>query len=342
MFPVLADRARVSNTVTAAFDGTVTAPCTFVRYSMVQEGGNGAWMNRGYLGGIVNDFNYDPYNPAGLVAQFTRFAHLVYDPNHFRDGNSGQPIRVQANNCEFLGQNGGYNIYTTFTNCLFYRAYFGQATADSAYTGEVFRQIYRNCTFYGGGLWMLHWENAPFWKISVRDCSFDNATIDLYPPWNDDLSNWDWTWLDADFNAYNTNTVTFPQEADLTAMPGVSNVYVADFNWQISWLGDYYLPTNSPAINHGDRTANQIGLYHFTTQTNQTKEAKSVVDIGYHYVAVDANGNPIDTDGDGIPDYLEDANGNGIFDAGDLGDWLVSPFNGISRTSGLNVFTPLK
>jgi hypothetical protein len=89
-------------------------------------------------------------------------------------------------------------------------------------------------------------------------------------------------------------------------------------------------------------TADQIGLYHFTTQTNQVKEANSIVDIGYHYVAVDAYGNPIDTDGDGIPDYLEDTNGNGVFDSGDLGDWLVSPYNGLARTNGLQVFTPLK
>jgi hypothetical protein len=45
------------------------------------------------------------------------------------------------------------------------------------------------------------------------------------------------------------------------------------------------------------------------------------VDIGYHYVAVDTNGIPLDSNGDGIPDYLQDANGNGVYDFGDLGDW---------------------
>jgi len=39
---------------------------------------------------------------------------------------------------------------------------------------------------------------------------------------------------------------------------------------------------------------------------------------------------------------LEDANGNGIFDAGDLGNWLISPYNGLTSASGLSVFTPLK
>ena len=59
-------------------------------------------------------------------------------------------------------------------------------------------------------------------------------------------------------------------------------------------------------------------------------------------VSVDADGNPLDTDGDGIPDYLEDSNGDGVYDAGDLSDWLVSAYNGLSRTNGLSVFTPLK
>ena len=62
------------------------------------------------------------------------------------------------------------------------------------------------------------------------------------------------------------------------------------------------------------------GLYHYTTQTSQAKETTSVVDIGYHYVAVDANGNPIDTDVDGVPDYMEDRNGNGSVDSGET-DW---------------------
>jgi hypothetical protein len=65
-------------------------------------------------------------------------------------------------------------------------------------------------------------------------------------------------------------------------------------------------------------------LYHFTVLTNQTKAGllgNGQVSIGYHYVAVDANGNPVDTDGDGMPDYGEDSNGNGLFNVGDLSDW---------------------
>jgi len=39
-------------------------------------------------------------------------------------------------------------------------------------------------------------------------------------------------------------------------------------------------------------------------------------------VATDANGSPFDSNGDGILDYLEDINGNGLVDSGELG-WNI-------------------
>ena len=39
-----------------------------------------------------------------------------------------------------------------------------------------------------------------------------------------------------------------------------------------------------------------------------------MVDLGYHYPAVDGNGNPISTEVSGTPDYISDANGNGLLD----------------------------
>jgi hypothetical protein len=143
------------------------------------------------------------------------------------------------------------------------------------------------------------------------------------------------TYATYGYNAYTNATSPFPLGGNNVVMPN-------GFNWQKSWLGNYYLPASSPLIDKGSTTANLVGLYHFTTQTNQVKEANSTVDIGYHYVATDANGNPLDTDGDGIPDYLEDTNGNGLFDAGDLSNWGIGSFNGLSTANGLLVFTPLK
>ena len=49
---------------------------------------------------------------------------------------------------------------------------------------------------------------------------------------------------------------------------------------------------------------------------------------------------PIDTDGDGTADYLEDANNNGNVDSGER-DWTTSQ-SGLSGPVGLLIFTPLK
>jgi hypothetical protein len=97
--------------------------------------------------------------------------------------------------------------------------------------------------------------------------------------------------------------------------------------YQTGPLGNYYLLSSSALINADtSTTAAQIGLYHYTVCTNlvsgyEVKETNSWVDVTYHYVAADANGNPTDTSGDGIPDYLEDANGNGSVDSGEI-NWM--------------------
>jgi hypothetical protein len=84
-------------------------------------------------------------------------------------------------------------------------------------------------------------------------------------------------------------------------------------------LGPYYQQTTN-LFDAGSRGADVAGFYHFTTLTNQLKETNSVVDVGLHYLALDDSGNPIDSDADGLSDYLEDVNGNGLADPGES-DW---------------------
>ncbi len=124
-----------------------------------------------------------------------------------------------------------------------------------------------------------------------------------------------------------------------------------DLRTYISWLGgplgNYYQPSNSPFINAGSTSAASLGLYHYTVMTNllagcEIKETNSIVDLGVHYVAVDSNGVPISTPGDAIPDYLADANGDGLVESGEI-SWLAYvSLNGLTPPGGLTVFTPLK
>jgi len=103
-------------------------------------------------------------------------------------------------------------------------------------------------------------------------------------------------------------------------------------------LGSWYQVTAS-LVNLGQQSAPNAGLYHYTTQTSLAKEAATQVDIGFHYVAT-INGLPTDTDGDGIPDYFEDRNGNGSLDTGET-DWQVSNTLGAGANQ-LTLFTPLQ
>jgi hypothetical protein len=307
----------------ATFQGTVSTPDYMVRASTVQEGGNGNWANGWNIRGVIgtaNQYSYDVTLSPELRLNFTTLSVLSWGEQLFRDW-SGYLI-VRANNSTLLGGNsGGYIISAYFTNCLILGAEMGQV---SGYPGDQW--IMRNCTWHEGLLYFQ--RNYSAIPISVRNCSFDNATINT----NGDQFVSNVTNTDFAYNAYTAAT---------SPVGGTNNETSVVFNWQTGPLGSFYLPTNSVLIDAGYLTADQWGLYHFTTQTTQMKEGASIVDVGYHYVALDNLGNPIDTNGDGIPDYLEDANGDGLVDNGET-SWILSPYNGLSFANGLQVFTPLK
>ena len=64
---------------------------------------------------------------------------------------------------------------------------------------------------------------------------------------------------------------------------------------------------------NGSTNANLLGLYYYTTRSDQTLQGDAMVDIGLHYVAASSNSAngwvPLATNG--IPDYVADVNGNG-------------------------------
>jgi len=313
---------HVGDTKTLLFDGRVDYPDYWVRCSVVQEGGTGKWDGGYGPGGITGWTTLPNINQAPwLKAHFTKFSVAASDSTHFRDDNGY--LLVSASHCEFWGGGlGGYVDAVQFTNCLLDRVFWWLegGRPETALTSE-------NCTMHGGGLYINRWNDGVNGQtpVAIQDTAFDNTTFTTQDPYADNT-----TLTHCDYNA-------FLQGAPRLYPQGTHDVLVTNFNWQTSWFGNYYLPTNSPLINTGMVTANVLGLFHYTTQTNQTKETNSVVDIGYHYVATDANGKPIDSNSDGIPDYLSDANGNGIIDSGEtawnvandqgLGIWISRPGN---------------
>ncbi|HEY4415437.1 MAG TPA: LamG-like jellyroll fold domain-containing protein, partial [Verrucomicrobiae bacterium] len=281
--------------VTATFAGTAISPNYWVRANVVQEQDGNADYG---AGGMVSWYSPYPVNAPTVQATFAHFSELAGYGNPFRD-DAGFLI-LSVTNCEFwtCGE-GGYGIGLTLKNCLFDRSYIGvQANCCAWLTMQ-------NCTMRGRTLLTTHWGD---WPVSITNCAFDGA----------DLSGMDGSDNSCDYNAFLSGASLLPSE-------GVHTNIVTSFNWKSSWLGNFYLPTNSPLINKGNTTANQVGLYYFTTQTNQAEEANSQVDVGYHYVATDGSGHPWMTMTNGVPDYLADTDGNGLPDF-----WEIQYFGHIS------------
>lgn len=102
----------------------------------------------------------------------------------------------------------------------------------------------------------------------------------------------------------------------------------APFDWRSGPLGDFYQPTSgNPFLNKSSYPANSSyggRLTHYTVREDLLPEGTSRTDLGYHYIATDPNGNPLDDNLDGVPNYLQDTNRNGVVDNGEV-NWRV-PF----------------
>ena len=311
----------LTNGANMTFAGTATAPCWFVHNRAVMEGGHGNWTNRDWFltGGMMLNGSNSPAMPQ-INAGFAKFVTVA--------GTVGPCGGNQADgvghfmNCEFYNSGVGHNNWPSYycTNCLFMRAGNYLFASKGA---ESFSCV--NCTFFGGSLSYTRFSSLspPVWLI--KNTAFDGTAFG----WSDYYHATNYTVFD--YNVYNTNNLgwqVYPSGSLYGTTHGTNEIVgshdfmVTNFNWQASWLGNFYLPTNSLLIDKGSTTADHLGLYHFTTQTNQVKETNSIVDIGYHYVSTDAYGSPVDTDGDGTPDYIADSNGNGIVDGGEQ-SWLL-------------------
>jgi len=208
----------------------------------------------------------------------------------------------------------------TWQNNLWHRAYVGHYQPDFVgYAGYTW-QAYNN--LWLAGTISLNSSLGGFWTL--RDNVFSGSANQL-------SGGTSWT---ASHNGYRGAT-SFGGGSDRTFT-------VPDF--QSGTFGAYYYPTSGTnlftMVDVGSRTSPAAGLYHHTVRTDSTRELTTTVDIGFHYLAL-SGGQPFDTDGDGIPDWVEDLNGDGSA-TGDPTSWTSYNSGNSVGAGSVILFSPLK
>jgi hypothetical protein len=267
--------------------GTPLQPIWLVEHKTVQEG------DSGYCLRFLYEWNSQEPNMAGIF-RFNNFANLA---GHGWFSGQTTTTNMLVQDCQFWSGELDIYSYTLLRNNLFDRTYL------YAFSSPV---VLSNNLFWGDGMVYLIPPSGLYYQ--AYDNVFDNCVINA----------------SSVTNAYNgfINCMN-PFGSPTQLLPTNStSVILSSFSYDKGNLGDFYQHSTN-FLNRGSTTANLDGLYHYTTQTNNFKETNSTVDIGYHYVAVSPSGNAIDTDGDGLADYFEEGNGNGIFDSTDFSDWTM-------------------
>jgi hypothetical protein len=269
--------------------GWANEPNRFTEYSTVQEGPSGTnWGLPSSNPLFILDFLQGLPTSDVFNFQFTDFSSLALDDYSWAFLSASNVIFLDSEFYNVLADSDSLNV----TNCLFFRAF----TMFDPNAGQLSTMY--NSLIYGGAFYN-NTPTSPDTNAAIVNNLFYFPNL---PPSEVYLSGW--SPAAGGYNAYYwppyTNTY-FPNAILLTNA----------IAFQTSWFGNFYQPTNSPLIQKGSTNANYLGLYHFTTQTNQVPEGTNIVNISYHYVATDQYGNPLDSNGDGIPDYLEDPAGNG-------------------------------
>ncbi len=330
--------------------GTPTSPSVFTTLRLVQEGP----FDLGWNIAFVSDFDghYFTDAPPLLSFRFSNFS-LTAEDVHLAAGCFGPPVpmrfdldllfpanssmRWSLQDCSLRG--GGisltepYHMWYAFppgalswVNNLFDRVWID---LEPCYSPDVVNidlplQAYNNL-WRGGSLAVLASPtSAGNWTF--KDNLFEQVIFIQPDPALLPLP------LDHDYNAYWLYPGPFPTGLAARLIPNNNDGGVDALNDVVlpgsppflsGPFGDYYLPSVLPSAyplhDSGSRSPAQAGLYQYTTRIDQVKEGNepntpNMVDIGLHYLAA-ANGAPISSYVAGVPDYVADADGNGVVDA---------------------------
>ena len=291
----LSDAAKIFS------EGSATNLNRIVRYNTVQEQSSTTW-NTTPIDHIISDTAEVAHTPEARF-RFTEWSIPAADTHHFY-GYSGTDLAAAFRDCQFWGGKFKTERPTVnVTNSLFHRTAVILEGANHSLDAT-----FQNTLLYGGSLYLYQEFGGTF---ILKDNLFDRVAVSQHVT------------PTHDYNGYITNSA-----AQWLTNSGIHNVFTNAFSYETGGLGRFYQPTNSPFLSVGSTNANLLGLYHYTVVANNVKETNSMVDIGFHYVATNATGDPLDEDSDGTPDYLEDLNGNGTVDSGEA-DWQSAGDGGL-------------
>lgn len=260
---------------------------------------------------------------------------------------------------------GGYTYLTgSIENCSLRGWSWDTYTTVPPYPVVTFKNnLFERCTFvfgaYSGPSYYgvdLLWNNNLFRNSSISvsynptilltwglfDNVFDTVALTVNQPTAGNIN--------ASHNAYFATS-----QLPYSSGPQIS--IVGPLNWQSGPLGNYYYPvpaggTSLSGLINADSTVSRtpvlLKLHNYTTRIDREKDGAtaSQLDIGFHYVATDAGGMPLDSDSDGIPDYLEDSGGTAWNNADTDGDGvtdfteLQTGTNPTSVNASLIILTP--
>lgn len=274
--------------------------------------------------------------PTGSIRfRFTEFSLLAGAAGSLLEAGQNPIAEVQLRDCVLrcaqfnLATGGSATTSVSLTNNLLERCLVSVSRAASNLTTPLQVALVNN--LFAGGLLNLSYAlgaNNPVWL--VQNNLFDGSTQTL----GGDGAG---AMVARDHNGFTAGTTN--------GLAGTFNKQNLARDFQAGTLGGYYYPSTGAGLSQlrnagSSADAGQLGLYHYTTTVDQAKEANTSVDIGFHYVALDAAGRTADTDGDGSADYFEDSNGNGLAETWES-NWLI-PASGGTGLVRLVVFTPLQ
>ncbi|MGP8200376.1 MAG: hypothetical protein ACLQU4_12845 [Limisphaerales bacterium] len=274
-----------------------------------------------------------------------------------------------------IGQPDGYDFYldqifgsgaVTWNNTLFENVsinldptYYKYGYDDQGLNVDLSFQACNN--LFRGGQW-LHLTPIP---ASAGDWVFEDNLFDKVNI-VEDLNQGQYQPLDYDYNGYwplSTNALIWDSYFDpwfwwgqdsSEFQPTITSNGFTDGQHEVTLssappyqsgpFGNYYMAPGTALAGAGSDTPANLGLYHYTTQTNQFKEGSEasghMANIGLHYIAANSYGQPMDSDNDAIPDYVENWHGDGNYPAhvGVETDWQNPMTDGVNPDPSNSVY----